>query len=165
MTKITLVGAGSASFGLGMLLDLAAYGDELAGSTVVLSDVDGASLDLMLQIGRILNRQAKCDLRFEGTTDLNAALDGAEFVVTSVAIDRAATWQRDWEIPLKYGVKHVLGENGGPGGLGHTLRSVRLMVDVAKRIEAVAPDAWVMNFTNPLTRVCLGLTRATSLKV
>lgn len=164
MTKITLVGAGSASFGLGMLLDLAAYGDELAGSTVLLSDVDPVGLDLMLQIGRTLNRQAKTDLRFEATTDLEAALDGAEFVITSVAVDRAATWKRDWEIPFKYGAKHVLGENGGPGGLGHTLRSVRLMVEVAKRIEAVAPDAWVLNFTNPLTRVCLGLARATHLK-
>jgi alpha-galactosidase len=165
MTKITLVGAGSTSFGLGMLLDLAAYGEELAGSTVVLTDVEPAALDLMLQIGQILNRQAKTDLRFEGTTDMAAALDGAEFVITSIAVDRAATWQRDWEIPIKYGVKHVLGENGGPGGLGHTLRSVRLMVEVAQQIEAVVPDAWVLNFTNPLTRVCLGLARATDLKV
>jgi alpha-galactosidase len=165
MTKITLVGAGSTSFGLGMLLDLVAYGDELAGSTVVLTDVDPANLDLMLQIGRLLNHQGKTDLHYEGTTDLDAALDGAEFVITSVAVDRSATWQRDWEIPLKHGVKHVLGENGGPGGLGHTLRSVRLMVEVARHIEAVAPDAWVLNFTNPLTRVCLGLERATKLKV
>lgn len=165
MTKIVLVGAGSASFGLGMLLDLVAYGDALAGSTVVLSDVDPAGLELMLQIGRILNRQAKADLRFEATTSLEAAADGAEFVITSVAVDRAATWQRDWEIPRKYGIKHVLGENGGPGGLSHTLRSVHLMVDVAKRIEAVAPNAWLLNFTNPLSRVCLGLARATNLKV
>jgi alpha-galactosidase len=165
MTKIALVGAGSASFGLGMLLDLAAYGDELAGSTVVLTDVDASSLDLMLQVGRILSRQANRDLHFEGTTDLDAALDGADFVITSIAVDRMATWKRDWEIPLKYGVKHVLGENGGPGGLGHTLRSVHLMVEVAKRVEAAAPNAWLLNFTNPLTRVCLGLARATNLKV
>jgi alpha-galactosidase len=165
MTKITLVGAGSTSFGLGMLLDLAAYAEELAGSTVVLTDLNQANLDLMLQAGRLLNRQGNHDLRFEGTTDLDAALDGAGFVITSVAVDRAATWQRDWEIPLKYGIKHVLGENGGPGGLGHTLRSVNLMVEVAQRIEAIAPNAWVLNFTNPLTRVCLGLARATKLKV
>lgn len=165
MTKITLVGAGSTSFGLGMLLDLAAYGQALAGSTVVLTDVDPAGLDLMLQIGRVLNRQANVDLRLEGTTDLDAALDGAEFVITSVAVDRAATWKRDWEIPIKHGIKHVLGENGGPGGLGHTLRSVNLMVGLAERIEAAAPDAWVLNFTNPLTRICLGLKRATNLKV
>jgi alpha-galactosidase len=165
MTKISLVGAGSTSFGLATLLDLVAYGEELAGSTVVLTDVSAANLDLMLQIGRILNQQAGTDLRFEGTTDLEAAVDGSEFVITSIAVDRAPTWQRDWEIPIKYGVKHVLGENGGPGGLGHTLRSVRLMVETAKRIEAVAPDAWLLNFTNPLTRVCLGLARATKLKV
>jgi alpha-galactosidase len=165
MTKITLIGAGSTSFGLGMLLDLAAYGEELAGSTVVLTDVDPNALDLMLQAGRLLSRQGMGNLHFEGTTDLDAALEGAEFVITSVAVDRAATWQRDWEIPIKHGIQHVLGENGGPGGLGHTLRSVNLMVEVARRIEAVAPNAWVLNFTNPLTRVCLGLERATHLKV
>ncbi|MCC6456018.1 MAG: alpha-glucosidase/alpha-galactosidase [Caldilineaceae bacterium] len=165
MTKITLVGAGSTSFGLGMLLDLAAYGEELAGSTIVLNDVNPNALDLMLQAGRLLNGQGMGNLHFEGTTDLDAALDGAEFVITSVAVDRAATWQRDWEIPIKHGIKHVLGENGGPGGLGHTLRSVNLMVELARRIEAAAPDAWVLNFTNPLTRVCLGLERATNLKV
>lgn len=164
MTKITLVGAGSASFGLGMLLDLVAFGDELEGSTVVLNDVDAAGLDLMLQVARILNRQANRDLHFEATTNLEEAVEGAEFVITSIAIDRSATWQRDWEIPRKHGIQHVLGENGGPGGLGHTLRSVRLMTEVAKRIEAVAPDTWIMNFTNPLTRVCLGLSRATQLK-
>jgi alpha-galactosidase len=58
----------------------------------------------------------------------------------------------------------VLGENGGPGGLSHTLRSVHLMLQVARTIEEVTPDAWVLNFTNPMSRVCLGLERATSLR-
>lgn len=161
MTKITLIGAGSASFGLSTLLDLVAYGDELEDAQVVLTDVDPASLDLMVKLGRLLNKQAGSGLDIEGTTNLDDSLVGADFVIVSVARDRAATWKRDWDIPRKYGIKHVLGENGGPGGLGHTLRSVQLMVDVARHIEAVAPDAWVLNFTNPMTRVCLGLARAT----
>ena len=163
-TKITLVGAGSASFGLNTLLDLIAHAEALRGSTITLTDINAESLDLMLQVSRLLNKEGQAGLIFEGTTDLRAALDGAEFVIVSVARDRIETWRKDWEIPRKYGVKHVLGENGGPGGLGHTLRSVRLMLEVAGVIEDVAPGALVLNFTNPMSRVCLALERATSLR-
>ncbi len=163
MTKITLVGAGSTSFGLGMLLDLIAHADELRGSTVTLADINAESLDLMLRVAQGLNTTAGADLMFEATSDLRAALEGAAFVIVSVAIDRMATWKKDWEIPRKYGVKHVLGENGGPGGLSHSLRSIHLMLEVARAIEDVAPDALVLNFTNPMSRVCLALERATTL--
>ena len=164
-TKITLVGAGSTSFGLSMLLDLIANADDLQGSTVTLNDIDTQSLDLMLQMGRRLNQEAGTGIHFEATTDPRAALDGAEFVMTSVAVDRIPTWKQDRDIPRSYGIKQVLGENGGPGGLGHTLRSARVMLQVARTIEEVAPNAWVLNFTNPMTRVCLALERATALKV
>jgi len=163
-TKITLVGAGSTSFGLNTLQDIIAHADALRGSTIVLADVNADTLGLMTSVAQGLNAEAKAGLVFEGTTDLRAALDGAEFVIVSVAVDRIETWKKDWEIPRKYGVKHVLGENGGPGALGHTLRSVRLMLEVADVIEEIAPDALVLNFTNPMSRVCLALERATSLQ-
>lgn len=163
-TKITLIGAGSTSFGLSTLQDIIAHAGSLCGSTVVLADLDQGSVDLMLNVAHGMKAAAGADVHFEGTTDLRAALDGAEYVITSVAIDRHATWKNDFAIPFKYGVKHVLGENGGPGGLGHTLRSVRLMLEVARIIEEVAPNAFVLNFTNPLTRICLALERATKLR-
>jgi alpha-galactosidase len=163
-TKITLVGAGSASFGLGTLLDIIAQADALRGSTIMLTDVSPTNLDLMLRAAHGLNAEAKAGLVIDGTTDVRAALEGAQFVVVAVAVDRLPTWKHDWDIPRKYGIKHVLGENGGPGGLSHTLRSVHLMLQVARTIEEVTPDAWVLNFTNPMSRVCLGLERATSLR-
>ncbi|MDI7274611.1 MAG: alpha-glucosidase/alpha-galactosidase, partial [Anaerolineae bacterium] len=101
----------------------------------------------------------------EATTDQRAALDGAGFVITAVEVDRLPAWKQDWQIPLRHGVKHVLGENGGPGGLGHTLRVVDLMLGIARNVEEVCPQAWLLNFTNPMSRVCLALTRYTSLKV
>lgn len=165
MTTIALVGAGSVSFGASMLLDLAAHADELAGSTITLTDVSAESLDLMAGAARRLFEATGAHLELRSTPDLREALAGAQFVIVSVAVDRMATWRRDWEIPRRHGVKHVLGENGGPGGLGHTLRSVQVMLDVARVIEEVAPDALVLNFTNPMTRVCLALSRATSLRV
>jgi alpha-galactosidase len=163
-TKITLVGAGSTSFGLSTLQDIIAYAGALHGSAIVLADVNAESLDLMTNVARRMNAEANAGLVIEGTTDLRAALDGAEFVIVAVAVDRIPTWRQDWEIPRKYGIQHVLGENGGPGGLGHTLRSVRLMLEVARTIEEATPNAWVLNFTNPMSRVCLALERATSLR-
>ena len=93
MTKITLVGAGSTSFGLGMLLDLIAHADELRGSIVTLADVNAESLDLMLHVAQGLNAMADAGLIFEATSDLRAALQGSAFVIVSVAIDRLATWK------------------------------------------------------------------------
>ncbi len=164
-TKIVLIGAGSTSFGVGTLLDLVAGAEALRGSTVVLNDVNRESLELMLGVAQGLNKCSGAELIFEATTDQRAALDGAQFVVTAIEVDRLPTWQKDWEIPLRHGVKQALGENGGPGGLGHTLRVVDLMLGVARNIEDVAPDAWLLNFTNPMSRVCLALERGTNLKV
>ncbi len=165
MKNITLVGAGSASFGFSTLVDIFYYADLLQGSTITLNDVNVESLDRMLRLAERLVRETGAQLSFRAATDLRDAVAGADFVIISVARDRLATWKKDWEIPRKYGVKHVLGENGGPGGLGHTLRSAHLVLEVAKVIEEVAPQALVLNFTNPLTRVCLALSRATKLRV
>lgn len=115
MTKITLIGAGSTSFGWGMLQDLVAHATDLAGSTIVLNDIDASSLELMHKAARGFASAASADLNFEATTDLRAALQDTQFVIISVAVDRLATWQRDWEIPRRHGVRQVLGENGGPG--------------------------------------------------
>lgn len=164
-TKIVMIGAGSTSFGLSTLQDIIAQAEALRGSTIVLNDVDRDALTLMLQVAQAMKAEAGADLAFEATTDQRAALDGAEFVIVAVEENRIPAWRQDWEIPLRHGIKHVLGENGGPGGLGHTLRVVDLMLRVARNVEEVAPEAWLLNFTNPMSRVCLALEMATSLKV
>ncbi len=164
-TKIVMIGAGSHSFGLGTLMDIIAYREGLRGSTVVLNDIDRDALDLMHGVAERLKADSGAELTFEATTDQRAALDGAEFVITAVEVARMPCWEQDWVIPLEHGIKHVLGENGGPGGLSHTLRVVDLMMRVARNVEAVAPKAWLFNFTNPMSRICLALTRATALNV
>jgi alpha-galactosidase len=147
-----------------MLLDLMAHAQELRGSSVALVDVSAESVDLMGRVAQRLNAAAGNPFTFECTTDVRAALAGAAFVIVSVAVDRLATWRNDWAIPRAHGVRQVLGENGGPGGLGHTLRSVQVMLGVAQTIAEVAPDALVLNFTNPLSRICMALARATPLR-
>ena len=88
----------------------------------------------------------------------------ADFVLNAVAIDRNRLWQQDFEIPKKYGIRHTLGENGGPGGLFFTLRTLPLIFDFARDIERICPQALFLNLSNPESRIVLGLGKYTSVK-
>src|SRR5205823_3874263 len=101
----------------------------------------------------------------ESTTDRREALPGADFVILAVEVARFDAWAKDWEIPIAHGVTHTYGENGGPGGMSHSLRQIPLVLEICRDVEALAPNALVINYSNPLTRVCLALTRYTSLRV
>lgn len=163
-TKIVLVGAGSTSFGVNTLADLFARKEELRGSHVALCDIDPARVERVARLAARMNAALGAGFTFECATDFRTTLDGAEFVIVSVEVDRLRRWKQDWEIPFRYGVRHVLGENGGPGGLSHALRTISLVLDLALEVEQRAPNAYLLNYTNPLSRVCLALTRYTHLK-
>ncbi len=115
-TKIVFIGAGSMSFGLSMFRDIFST-QELAGSTLTLVDLNEEYLERMYQLALRMNAEAGSGLCIEKTMDRLEALPGAGFVVNSVAIDRNRLWKFDFEIPRKYGIRHTLGENGGPGGV------------------------------------------------
>jgi len=151
-TKIVFIGAASMSFGLSMLRDLFT-GEELRGSTLVLVDTDHAALARMTDLARLLNAKLTAGLVIEQCTDRRAALSGAGFVINSTAIDRNRLWKLDWELPRKYGIRHTLGENGGPGGLMFTLRTLPLVFDIVRDIEELCPKALFINFSNPENRI------------
>ena len=164
MAKIVLIGAGSVSFGFGTLCDLFAARDELRGSTIALVDTDTTALRRISGVANRLNEAVGDPFVFEPTDDRSIALRGADFVIIAVAVRRNETWRRDFEIPLRHGVKHVLGENGGPGGLFHAMRNIPLILAICRDIERICPDALVLNFSNPEGRLCLAATRYTSLQ-
>jgi alpha-galactosidase len=159
--KIVIIGVGSVSFGPAILGDLFTFADELRGCEVWLVDVNAESLDTMARYAARLNEAFGEPFRLCATSDRREALPGADFVIVSVAVDRMATWKLDWQIPLKHGVRHVLGENGGPGGLSHALRNIPLLLDIARDIERLAPGAMLLNFTNPMSRLCMAVHRHT----
>ncbi len=159
MPKIVLIGAGSYAFGTATFRDLIAWREQLRGSTIVLVDVNPDALALMAGFLRKLNATVGDPYVIETTTDRRAALPGADFVLISIAVQRNRLWRLDWEIPLKHGVKHVLGENGGPGGLFHAMRNIPIVLDITRDVEALCPEALVINFTNPEGRVCQALNR------
>jgi alpha-galactosidase len=163
-TKLVLVGAGSASFGVNTLTDIFEQREHFRGSTLALCDVDAAKLARVARLAERMNAATDAHLKIEFATDYRDLLPGAKFVFVSVEVDRLERWKLDWQIPFKYGIQHVLGENGGPGGLSHALRTIDLVLGIAREVERLAPDAYLINFTNPLSRVCLALTRYTKLK-
>lgn len=163
-TKIVIIGAGSVSFGPSILGDLFSYADRLRGSDVWLVDLNPNALDVTAQVAARLNEACGMPFILHASTDRNEALPNANFVIVSVAVDRLATWQLDWQIPLKHGVRHVLGENGGPGGMSHALRNIPLLLGIARDAERLAPNALLLNFTNPMTRLCMALSRYTKVK-
>lgn len=162
--KIVIIGVGSVSFGPAMLSDLFHAAHELRGSEIWLVDINAETLDVMARYARKLNTAFDHPFALHATTERREALPGAQFVVVSVAVDRLATWKLDWQIPLKHGVRHVLGENGGPGGLSHALRNIPLLLAIAGDVEQLAPDALLLNFTNPMSRVCMALDRHTRVR-
>jgi len=88
------------------------------------------------------------------TTDLRTALTGADYVITSCEKNRYANWVKDLRIPEKHGVHQIKGENGGPGGLIHGMRNICMYKEILTVMTEVCPDAWLMNFTNPMSILC-----------
>ena len=137
-TKIVFLGATSMSFGLSMLRDVFSS-DELRGSTLTLVGRHPETLAKTAQLAKLLNEKTGAGLAIEHTTDRRAALNGAGFVVNATAIDRNRLWKLDWEVPRKYGIRHTLGENGGPGGPMFTLRTLPLVFDIVREMQELCP--------------------------
>ncbi len=162
--KTVAIGVGSLSFGVELLRDIYQT-PELKSSELWLVDLEEAALQQMAALARRLNEESGWEVTLHATTERAEALPAADFVVASIAVDREATWRRDHELALKHGFASVLSENGGPGGLSHTLRSVPPMVAIARDIERLAPDALLLNYTNPENRVCLAVHRYTKTRI
>lgn len=159
MTKIVLVGAGSLQFGTGMLGDIF-QSKKLTGAEIVLHDINEKTARKTLQIAEDYVQSNALTFSLSATTDLGVALKGAEFVIISIEVgDRFALWDLDWKVPQQYGISQVYGENGGPGGLFHSLRIIPPILDICQRVVDVAPEATVFNFSNPMSRICTTVNR------
>ncbi len=149
--KIVIIGAGSASFGLENLGGIMKHRD-LEGSTLVLIDINKDNLALITALAHRMNQKWNSKMTILSTTDRKKELTNADFVVLSVAVDREETWMKDHEIGKKYNIWHYA-ENGGPGSFGHTARGLAFIMPILDDIHDLAPDSWLINFTNPLPRI------------
>ncbi|MCX7683438.1 MAG: hypothetical protein N2508_15965 [Anaerolineae bacterium] len=163
MTKIAFIGGGSFLWTPLLVTDIALTGT-LAGAELMLHDINAEALDLLARAARCIVAQVGGDLHISTTLDRAEALEGADFVVLCVAIGGLAAMRNDLEIPERYGIRQSVGDTVGPGGLARALRHIPFAVQLAREMEQLCPDAWLLNLTNPMTTICRSITRATRIR-
>ena len=157
--KIVIIGAGSLTFGLGTVGRIL-ESDVLAGSTVCLHDIDAENLELVHQACEDAVEKRKLDFSIESTTERSEALHDAAYIVNSIEVaPRFALLDSDYKIPLNYGCMQVSGENGGPGAVFHSLRVIPPILDICEDIQNICPEAFFLNYSNPMSRICLAIKR------
>ncbi|MFW6456932.1 MAG: alpha-galactosidase [Planctomycetota bacterium] len=164
MPRIAIIGAGSAVFAQAMIRDSLTF-PALEDSTICLMDIDPEPLEYMETIARKMIKQGNYSADLEVTTDRREALEGADYVIVSILVDgrEPITWEVD--IPLKYGVDQCIGDTMGPGGIFRAMRTIPEMVDIAHDMEDICPDAVMLNYTNPMSMLCRGVRKETSVEV
>jgi alpha-galactosidase len=163
--KIVVVGAGSASFGENTLAALLGS-KRIRGSHLVLVDNNEDKLSTTRRLAERLNKEWNAGFKIDSNRSPEPVLDGADFVICSLEVgDRENLWRKDFEIPLKYGVRQPYAENGGPGGFAHAARNLVPILEIAHSMEELCPNAWFINYTNPMIRICDAVNRLTRIKV
>jgi alpha-galactosidase len=158
--RIVLIGAGSAQFGYGMLGDIF-QSVPLRGSEVVLHDINAEALARVATFAQRFVRERGLPFTVSATTSRPEAVKDADYCIISIEVgDRFALWEQDWRIAQQYGIRQVYGENGGPGGLFHSLRIIPPILAICEDIARLAPGATVFNYSNPMSRICTTVTRA-----
>jgi len=164
MPKIVVIGAGSASFGENTLAAIM-RSKKLSGSTLSLVDRNAQSLDIVHRLANRLNIEWDAGFTIEAHLHHREALPDSDFVVSAIEVGpREALWKSDYEIPIKYGVHQPYAENGGPGGFAHAIRNIGPVMEIIRDMEKVCPQAWFINFTNPMTRICDAVNRYSRIK-
>lgn len=167
MAKIAFLGAGSTVFARNVLGDCMAS-PILADSEIALYDIDGQRLAECETIIGALNDglcgKAKITAHL-GTENRKAALHGADFVVNAVQVGHYEPCTvTDFEVPKKYGLRQTIADTLGIGGIMRGLRTIPVMADFARDMDAVCPDAWLLNYTNPMSILCGFMQRYTGVK-
>lgn len=162
--KVTIVGAGS-MFSSEISNDLLRIPGN-AGGTIALVDIDGERLELMRQVlGRLIEFHGAEQWTVEASTDRIEVLPGTDYIVNCIEVSGTECVQFDNDIPAKYGVDQCIGDTIGPGGLFKGLRTIPVWLEVLADAERLCPDAWVLNYTNPMNMMCLASGRASTMNV
>ncbi len=149
---LVLIGAGSAVFTRGLLADLIGA-DHLGAWEIRLVDVDAENLSVATRLAEamVASRGAEETIRVRSSLDRRGMLPGADFVVTCVGVGGRPAWQEDWEVCMRHGVYQPVGDSIMPGGISRLLRTTPVIVEIARDIAELAPEAFFFNYSNPMT--------------
>lgn len=161
--KIVFLGAGSFFFQR-LLTDVLSIPGADCGE-IALVDIDAERLELADRLGRLIVDKMGKQWVVTACADRRKVLAGADYIINCIEVSGTDCVRFDNDIPAKYGIDQCIGDTIGPGGLFKALRTAPVFLEVLKDVEALCPEAWVLNYTNPMSILCLAAARSSKAKV
>ncbi len=146
--NVAIIGGGSSSF-VPPLIRRLMQSPVLRNASVTLMDVDARRLEVMDALANKLIESEQTPMSIRSTPNQREALVDADFVIAAISVGGMDAWANDLEIPGRHGLVMHVGDSIGPGGIMRALRNAPVLASVARDVAAVAPDAYVFNYTNP----------------
>ena len=159
--KIAIIGAGS-TYTPELIEGLINKRDSLPVKELYLMDIDERKLNIVGGLAKRMIEAADMDVNVVMTDDLDGSLINADFVLVQIRVGKLPARILDEKIPLKYGL--IGQETNGIGGFFKGMRTIPVMIDIAKRMEKLCPDAWLINFSNPSGMIAQALLTHTKIK-
>jgi alpha-galactosidase len=159
--KIVFLGAGSVEFTQGLLADLVAFSD-LGEFEVALHDIHHERLDTAEAAARVIAADSKVTI--SAHLDLRRALEGADFAINMIQVGMIDATRVDFEVPARYGLRQTIADTIGVGGIFRALRTFPALDRIGRAMAEVCPDAWLLNYTNPMAMNVWYLAAATPVR-
>jgi alpha-galactosidase len=153
MTRIAFVGAGSVVFTKHLLADILAF-PELRDVEIALHDIDADRLATAERMARYVADVRDASPAISMHLDRREAIEGADFVLNTVQIGGHDATLVDFELPARYGLRQTIADTLGIGGIFRTLRTADHMLALGNEMASLCPDAWLLNYTNPMAMLC-----------
>ncbi len=162
--KLVLIGAGSTVFTQRLVADIILSG-EIDQWELGLVDIDPVTLDAVDKLVRKMLALKNVTFPITSTVNRRDVLSGAHFVVTTIAVGGRPGWDHDVQVPRKHGIFQPVGDTMMPGGISRAMRMIPQMIAIANDIAELCPDAYFLNYSNPMTAVCRAIRKQTGVPV
>jgi alpha-galactosidase len=163
MPYITILGAGSAVFARQLMTDILQI-EGLDEGCFALVDIDAGRLELAQRIAEQLIARSGKRWKIRASTERRDVLAGSDFLINTIEVAGLANVHHDFDIPMKYGINQCIGDTIGPGGIFKALRTGPAWLDILHDAEQLCPQAWVLNYTNPMSILTLAALTGTSMR-
>src|SRR5579859_1892905 len=161
---VTIMGAGSTVFARQLMTDILQI-EGLDEGSFALVDIDSVRLELARQMAERLIARSGKHWTLRASTERRDVLAGSNFIINSIEVSGLANVDHDFAIPMKYGINQCIGDTIGPGGIFKALRTGPAWLDILHDAEQLCPDAWVLNYTNPMSILTFAALTGTQMRV
>src|SRR4051812_2676034 len=157
MVKVAFIGAGSVEFTRNVVTDLCAFPELHGDLELAFHDIDATRLGYADALARRISDQTGSAARVSSDLDRLAAVEGADYVINAVQVGGYRATRADFDIPAHYGVRQTIGDTIGIGGISRGLRTLPVAMGIGEDLSKVAPDAYLLNYSNPMAMLPWGV--------